>query len=256
MASTERFAFKWRHYPVIDAGHELQFRRWIHPLTPNAFVGKKILDAGCGIGANSYYALRWGARTVMAFDYDPTTVELARKNLQHFPNATVRYESIYDIHMCDEFDIVMCIGVLHHLDSPSDAMANLVRALRPGGRLIVWVYSREGNEWIVRWVDPIRKQITSRLPLPLLHMLSYGASVPLWAFTKLYRGRNEYFRQLAGFKFWHLASIVFDQLLPAVAHYWRREEVGRLAEHPALDGLTITQPPNRQGWTIHATKRS
>lgn len=254
MASSERFAFKWLRYPLIDANHELQFQHWVHPLTAADFRGKRVLDAGCGIGANSFWALSWGASEVVAFDYDERTVALARQNLARFPNAAVLFKSVYDSDWREAFDLVMCIGVVHHLENPALAMTKLAAALRPGGTLVVWVYSREGNEWILRWVDPIRRRITSRLPLPLLHALSYACSVPLWAFVKLFRGPIPYLKQLAGFRFWHIHSIVFDQLLPRVAHYWRREEALRLFDQLGLRQVIIRQPVNRQGWTVLARK--
>jgi hypothetical protein len=121
------------------------------------------------------------------------------------------------------------------------------------------VYSYEGNEWIVRYVDPIRKHITSRLPLPILHILSYVCSIPLWVFIKCTGGTTPYLRQLKTFKLWHLHSIVFDQLLPPIANYWKREEVLALCSEAGIsDGsreLSVSAPPNKMGWTLVAIKK-
>lgn len=238
----------------MDERYEAQFRNWTYPLTADDFRGKKILDAGCGMGRNSYWPLVWGAREAVAFDYDVRSVERAKKTLAAFPAARVEYRSIYEIPWQNEFDVVFSIGVIHHLTDPKKALRNLVAALTPGGRLLIWVYSFEGNEWIVRYVDPVRKYLTSKLPLPLVHFLSYGCSVPLFIFVKLLRGPSAYLRQLSTFKFWHVHSIVFDQLIPEVTNYWSKGEVTNLAKHIGLSEVEVHAPPNKLGWILLGRK--
>ncbi len=117
MSSEERFGYEWDKYSAIDPNYQLQFRRWVAPLTPPDFQDKTVLDAGCGMGRNSYWALRWGAEAVTAFDFDERSVRAARKNLQEFGDrARVIYKSIYDPQGEDEFDLVFSIGVIHHLE--------------------------------------------------------------------------------------------------------------------------------------------
>jgi len=250
MSSNERFGYEWDKYSVIDPNYEKQFKNWIHPVEPDDFKGKEVLDAGCGMGRNSYWPLLWGAKRVLGFDFDHRSVNAARKNLANFQNAEVQYKSIYDIQWKREFDVAFCIGVIHHLKEPKFALKKLVESLKPNGTLIIWVYSYEGNEWIVRFVSPIRKLVTSKLPVGLVHVLSYAFSIPLYAFVKIFKGPSAYFKQLSTFHFWHVHSIVFDQLIPDVANYWKREEVKELFSHIGLREFAIYQPPNKTGWTI------
>ena len=70
MASQERFGFEWKIYSSIEPNHEIQFKRWVYPLSEKDFFGKDVLDAGCGMGRNSYWPLKWGAKSVTAFDFD------------------------------------------------------------------------------------------------------------------------------------------------------------------------------------------
>ena len=92
--------------------HECQFSRWIGPLSPADFRGKRVLDAGCGMGRNSYFALRYGATEVVTFDYDHRTIATAKATLADFPNARVEFRNVYEIEYTDEFDVAMCIGVV------------------------------------------------------------------------------------------------------------------------------------------------
>jgi hypothetical protein len=59
-----------------------------------------------------------------------------------------------------------------------------VRAAKKGGIVLIWVYAYEGNEWIVKYINPICKHITSKLPPKLLDIVAYFFSVPLFFIFK------------------------------------------------------------------------
>lgn len=255
MSSSDRFGYEWNKYSFIDRNYEEQFKNWIYPLNSDDFKGKSALDAGCGMGRNSYWPLKWGASKMVAFDFDNRSVKAAKSNLASFKNAHVLYKSIYDIGWQNEFDLAFSLGVIHHLKEPKLALKKLVEALKPGGTLLIWVYSYEGNEWIKKYVNPVRINLTSKLPLPAVHALSYFCSLPLWLFVKIFRGPSAYLKQLSMFKFWHIHSIVFDQLIPEVANYWTKDEAAGLFNGLGLKDINIHRPPNNCGWTIIAIKK-
>lgn len=254
MASSERFGYEWDKYSFMTSVYEDQFRNWISPLAEADFKGRSVLDAGCGMGRNSYWPIRWDAKDVTAFDLDPRTVARARENLKQFQNTKILQKSIFEIDWKNEFDIAMSIGVIHHLEDPKKALELIVQSLKPGGILLVWVYCKERNETYLKIVNPIRLRITSRLPLPLVHFLCYFLSIPLWAFVKTFRGPGQYLKQLSKFDLWHIHSIAFDQLIPSVANYWSHEEVHELFGDIGLKSFTIHRPPNHQGWTVIGQK--
>ncbi|MDT7908013.1 MAG: class I SAM-dependent methyltransferase [Candidatus Calescibacterium sp.] len=109
MGSPKRFGYEWSKYGGIIPEYEIQFLRWVYPLKKEDFRGKEVLDAGCGTGRNSYWPLVYGAKRVVAFDYDERIVEVARRNLSQFKNAEVLLKSIYEIDFENEFDIVFSI---------------------------------------------------------------------------------------------------------------------------------------------------
>ncbi len=253
MASEDRFGYEWGKYSEVNEIYESQFARWVQPLTPASFSGKRVLDVGCGMGRNSFWALKWGASEVVAFDFDTRSVEAAKRNLA-VKNAQVVFKSVYESTWKDEFDIAMSIGVIHHLKEPKVAIQKMVDAVKPGGVVCIWVYGYEGNEWIVRYVDPIRKAITSKLPVGMVHLLAYACSIPLWCFVKVFRGPSAYLRQLSTFGFTHIHSIVFDQLIPEVANYWKKEEAIGLFEGIPECTVSHVTNTNNNSWTVIATK--
>ena len=254
MASSERFGYEWDKYDFMLPQYEEQFLKWVYPLSTGDFKGKSTLDAGCGMGRNSYWPIRYGASKVVAFDMDKRSLAAARRNLKQFSNATVAYGDISSYNPGEQFDIVLSIGVIHHLHQPGSALNNLAKHLKAGGKLLIWVYGYEGNEWIVRYVNPIRKYITSRLPVALVHLLSYFCSVPLYLFVKFFPQHN-YLDQLKGFGFKHIHSIVFDQLIPEVANYWTKQEAKQLLLD--VEGLIDVNiySVNNLSWTVIGTKK-
>lgn len=254
MSSQERFGYEWNKYSHLDKNYEVQFKNWVYPLTASDFKEKKILDAGCGMGRNSYWCLKWGAKEVVAFDYDQRSVAASQKNLKEFNKAKILYKNIYELNWENEFDLVLSIGVIHHLEKPAEALKKLVNTLKPEGTLLIWVYSYEGNEWLVKYFNPLRKNITSKLPVSVVHLISYFFSLPLWLFVKIFKGPSNYLKQLSTFKFWHLHSIVFDQLLPKIANYWKKDEVLELFKDLNLKEIQINQPANNCGWTLIGKK--
>ena len=255
MSSEKRFGYEWNKYNKMNSNYEFQFRKWINPLKPGDFKNKKILDAGCGMGRNSYWSLRYGAKELVAFDFDERSVAAAKRTLSCFNNASVKFKSIYEISWQDEFDIVFCIGVIHHLENPKKAINNLIKSVKSGGKVLIWVYGYENNEWIVKLVNPVRKIITSKLPLWLVHFLSYFISIPLWFLVKIFKGPGLYLKQLSNFKLWHIHSIVFDQLIPKVANYWTKQEVLNLfKDFSNLKNIEIYSV-NNNSWTILGEKK-
>jgi len=251
--SPERFGYSWDHYADILPDHEEQFRRWTQPLEKADWTGKRILDGGCGIGRNTYWPMRYGAASALAIDVDDRTLARARANLREFPTVEVRHQSIYELPEQDEFDIAFSIGVIHHLQSPEAAVARMARAVKPGGRVLVWLYGRENNGWIVNFADPIRIGLLSRLPLGMVHALSWPATALLWAFLKLNLGSLAYFKLLRGFSFAHLRAIVFDHMIPKIALYYRRDQAVALLAGAGLEDVE-TVWVNQMSWAVTGIK--
>jgi SAM-dependent methyltransferase len=251
--SPDRFGYEWHNYSELRPEYEEQFRRWTVHLTPADWRGLTFLDVGCGMGRNSYWPMTYGAAGGLAIDVDDRSLAAARQTLARFPSVRVEKRSAYEIGCRNEFDVVFSIGVIHHLQNPEQALAGMVRAARPGGRILIWVYGLENNQWIVSFADPLRKALFSRLPVGLVHHLAIYPTAILWLLLRMGFGRISYFRLLRGFSFRHLRSIVFDQMLPKIAHYWPRATVERMMLDQGLLDVQLTWV-NEISWCAIGTK--
>ena len=251
--SPDRFGYEWGAYAEILPEYEEQFRRWTVHLEPHDWGGKSFLDVGCGMGRNSYWPMTYGARAGCAVDLDERSLESARRNLARFPLVEVICTSAYDLPFADRFDIAFAIGVIHHLEDPQRALLQMARAVKPGGQVLIWVYGREGNRWLVALLGPLRRALFSRLPPPLVHALSWPFTALLWCALRLGIRPGPYFRLIRGFSFEHLRAIVFDHMIPRIALYYTRAEAETLLRRAGLENVEAVWV-NRMSWTVRGRK--
>jgi SAM-dependent methyltransferase len=197
--------------------------------------------------------MRYGATSGIAIDLDERSLAAARELLSGFPQVEVLERSAYEIGLEAEVDIAFSIGVIHHLARPELALREMTRAVKPGGRVLIWVYGYENNEWIVRYADPLRKALFSRLPIGSVHALSALPAGALWLALRLGLSQIEYLRLLRSFGFGHLRSIVFDQMLPKTAHYWPRDTVQSLMAGSGLTDVRLKWV-NEISWSAIGTR--
>jgi SAM-dependent methyltransferase len=251
--SPDRFGYEWEAYSDIRPEYEEQFRRWTVHLAPGDWRGRSFLDVGCGMGRNSYWPMTYGACEGCAVDIDERSLASARRNLARFPAVQIMRSSAYDLPFADRFDLAFAIGVIHHLEDPARALHGMARAVKPGGQVLIWVYGRDGNRWLVSVLDPLRAALFSHMPIALVHHLSLYPAAMLWLALKLGLRPGDYFKLLARFKFAHLRSIVFDQMLPRIAHYWPRERVAELMAEAGLEDVKIASV-NGMSWSAIGTR--
>jgi SAM-dependent methyltransferase len=264
--TTQRFGYEWKSFPQVTEQYEKQFLDWICPIGKDFFEGKIVLDAGCGKGRHIRLAAGFGAKLVIGMDLSEA-IEVAYNNTKDLGNVFLIQADVYHPPLKPELDYIYCVGVLHHLANPAQGFKALHSILKGGGTLSTWVYAQEGNEWLIRLVNPLRKSLTSKMPLPLLKGLSLPLAVLLYVVSKvfyrplnLYWGSrvrllfyNDYLFYLSGFNFQEIHSIVFDHLLAPVAFYLKREEVLSWYENAPFTGVTISWH-NRNSWRATARK--
>ena len=123
--------------------------------------GKRVVDFGCGSGANSVHIARRGA-TLAGLDISESLIALARERLAANdvqPTARFVAGSAHDLpFQSNSVDVVFGIAILHHLDLRLVA-PEVHRILKPGGRAIFQEPVR--NSAVLRFV---RSLIPYRAP--------------------------------------------------------------------------------------------
>lgn len=252
--SPERFGYSWDRFSHLSPEQEKQFQLWSCLVERSEWQGKRFLDAGCGAGRNTYYPMSYGAASAVGIDLDDRSLDAARANLREFPTAEFVKASIYEIPFENEFDIAFSIGVVHHLEHPKDAIQQLKKAVKPGGKVLIWVYGYENLEAFVHILNPFRKALFSWMPLGLVRALALIPTTALWLSLKAGFTPIAYLKLLRNFPFMHLHHIVFDQMLPRTSNYWKKSEAMELLQQADLSDIRI-EWVNECSWTVTGIKK-
>ena len=179
------FGFEWSHFPDMYMEWSRNFLDYMKPHEPAFFHGRKVLDAGCGSGRHAYYAAQYGAE-VWAVDIGPAA-DVARRNTSGCFGVHVVQADLNSLPFAPEsFDFIYSIGVLHHLPDPEGAFRNLLRYLKPGGEIKVYLYWKPEGRPLKRallGLVTLARKITTRLPYRLVYALSFPAA---WAAVVLF----------------------------------------------------------------------
>lgn len=230
----------------------------IHPwLSMDDLAGQKVGEIGSGTGRIVNMLLDANVASVVAVE--PSD---AIKALEH--NTAHAKDRVRLCHCLGEqlepgldLDTVFSIGVLHHIPEPDATVRAVAKALKPGGRFLIWLYGWEGNSAYLALTLPLRT-ITSRLPHWLLVGLCHALTALLYLYIGLCRWvpglpLRGYMRNVIGhFSYSKRYLVVYDQLCPAYAKYYKRDEAIALLER---NGFVDVKAHHRHGysWTLVGT---
>ncbi|MEM1426440.1 MAG: class I SAM-dependent methyltransferase [Cyanobacteria bacterium P01_H01_bin.130] len=113
----------------------------------------RILDAGCGTGVGTEYLLHLNpGANITAIDLSSGALDVAQERCNRSgkpgdsDRLTFRHMSLYDADQIPgEFDLINCVGVLHHLPDPIRGIKSLAQKLAPGGIMHIFVYGELGR---------------------------------------------------------------------------------------------------------------
>ena len=115
-------------------------------LSEKDLKGKRILDAGCGTGEKSIFFAKSGAKEVVAIDFSKGQLEEAKKKAksENINNIIFKEKDILKDILEDlgKFDIIVCLGALHHTEKPKKAFARIIGQLKKDGIIIIGLYHK------------------------------------------------------------------------------------------------------------------
>ncbi|MEH2083807.1 MAG: class I SAM-dependent methyltransferase [Nostoc sp.] len=130
--------------------------RWNWLAAHNFCTGQKpqrqdirILDAGCGTGVGTEYLVHLNPQaSVVGIDLSTAALAVAKERCQRSGANRVEFHhlSLFDVEQLPgEFDLINCVGVLHHTSDPIRGIQALAKKLAPGGLMHIFVYGELGR---------------------------------------------------------------------------------------------------------------
>ena len=225
-----------------------------------------ILDAGCGEGID---LLNQATRTGVEVVGVDVSGEGARASFQR--SRVLSTAHVIQADVCrlpfddNQFDFVYSYGVLHHLTSPSDGLKELVRVLRPGRYLAIYLYEdfsarAVGWRWLLATVNLLRR-LTARLPRRALYRLCQASSPLVYALCTV---PFLIFRRLPGFRSFaanlpyrhatgpfSLVGDLYDRFSAPIERRYSRTGALALFREAGLQHIIIE---NERGWMVGGVK--
>lgn len=219
--------------------------------------GKKVADIGSGTGRIVGMLLNAGADHVVAVE-PSAAMDVLRKNLSaQQDRLTLVQERGEAIGNFSDLDLITSFGVLHHIPAPEPVVAQCHKALKADGKMLVWLYGREGNELYLTFVLPLR-HITKKLPDPILrglcHTLNVGVDLYLALAKVVPVPMRDYMNKMLGKLTREQRYLtIYDQLNPNYAKYYTKQEAYDLLATAGFRNVEIAQ---RYGysWTVCGQK--
>ncbi|NJL85787.1 MAG: class I SAM-dependent methyltransferase [Leptolyngbyaceae cyanobacterium SM1_1_3] len=144
----------------------------------------RILDVGCGTGVGTEYLVHLNPQAeVIGVDLSAAAIDIARERCRRSGADRVEFHhlSLYDIKQIPgQFDLVNCVGVLHHLPDPIRGLQAIAPKLAPSGLMHIFVYAALG-----RWEISLMQQAIALLQGDRLGDYQDGVSVGRQTFAAL-----------------------------------------------------------------------
>ena len=228
----------------------------VFPFDLNLIKDKKIIDIGIGSGRISNNLLKFNPSKLFAVE-PSEAINIAKENIK---SDKVEYLNVkgQDINFKDEFDYAFALCVLHHIPEYEDVLKKIEKSLKPNGKFVAWVYSKEGMELYIFMLKCLRR-ITSRMPDFILRIFSQFLAILTYPYGFLCNffplPLKKYFVTMFNkFSFKHKCYVIFDQFNPSFYKYFSKIELTDALEKV---GFTVESLVNTVGhqYTVVCSKK-
>ena len=127
----------------------------------NKFVNPNVLIAGCGTGKHITIAERYLNANILGVDLSLASLAYAKRKTEElgFKNIEFLHADILQLkNLNRKFDVIECVGTLHHMKDPLTGLKVLLDLLEPHGFLKLGLYSEISRQHIVKAREFIKKK--------------------------------------------------------------------------------------------------
>ena len=256
-STIEEFGNQFTVYNNIDGywGSVDMLKDTVYPFDLNDIKNKKICEVGSGSGRIINKLNLFNPSKIIAVE-PSKAIEVAKKNNE---KSSIEFLNIrgQDLNYNDELDYIFSLGVIHHIPEYDIVCKKIYKSLKPGGKFIIWVYGHENNQLYLKIFNNLRR-VTRIIPDFLLRILSkfLNLSAILYIFLcKIFNmPLKDYFKNVfSKCSYKKREEIIFDQLNPSFAKYFKKEELEDLLKTSGFKKIEIHNRHN-YSWTAVAEK--
>lgn len=231
----------------LSATH--RFNRWMAD-TLRPYVGEKVLEIGSGIGNLSAQFLPRESYTCS--DIDPLHLRFLQNRYGQQPNVNIKQvnltapENFKPLH--GQYDTVVCLNVLEHVEDHETGLKNIYDALQPGGRALIlvprgnWLFGsldRVLGHWR-RYTPTTLRAVAEKTGFEIDRIFDFNRiAVPAWFLNA---------RILQRTYFGRIQLKIFDSLVPL----WRM--LDRVLPWHGISVIGVLRKPKTAAKTVPASR--
>lgn len=138
MCNDERYAYEGQELDLFQ--HAKNWKAYFASRL-GRYIRGDVLEVGAGFGATTHVLCRGPVKSWTCLEPDPTLAKRLREQVgpaSGLPVApVVSIGTLADLSRSDQFDTILYIDVLEHIEDDNAEVADAARRLRPGGSLVV-----------------------------------------------------------------------------------------------------------------------
>ena len=119
-----------------------------------------ILIAGCGTGKHIFLSANYADSNILAIDISKSSIAYAKRKANELGASNLKFlhSDILDLKKLNKkFDIIECVGVIHHMKNPLDGLDVLYNLLEPHGYLKLGLYSDLARQDVIKIKEIVKK---------------------------------------------------------------------------------------------------
>jgi ubiquinone/menaquinone biosynthesis C-methylase UbiE len=226
-----------------------------------------VLDLGCGSGRWTNFIAK---RVKLVEAVDPSSaIYSAIKLNEKEKNVRVTQASVSNIPFNDNtFDFVVCLGVLHHIPDTQQALTDVVKKLKKGGSILLYLYySLDNRGRFYKFIFDLSttfRLVISKFPkhlkkftCDLIAIFIYYPLVILTRFFHLFFGKKRWIQKIplsyySDKSFNIIRNDALDRFGTPLEQRFSKNEITHMMKTAGLDKITFSK--NEPYWHMVGTK--
>ena len=219
---------------------------------------KIIAEIGCGNGRIVHMLQKLNPSKTHVVE-PSKSIEIVKKNNINYHNINYHNIDGANFMLEEKCDYIFSLGVIHHIKKPDDVIKNIFYHLKEKGIFVCSVYAKEKNTVLIFLLKILG--FTKKIDDKYVFMLSFFFNTMLVPYAYLCKVlpfelpmKKYLIERFMKNNFKNRTHIIFDQLNPEYAKFYKKEEICELIEK---NGFTVEQTYDSAGnnWAVRAIKK-
>ena len=199
-------------------------------LVKNKFTNPNVLVAGCGTGNHMCFVENYSNANILAVDLSLASLAYSKRKAEElgFKNIEFLHADILQLSNINrKFDVIECVGVLHHMEDPVMGLKILLNLLEPHGFLKIGLYSKRARQEVIKVKEFIQKN----------KFKNTIDDIKISRQAIIKQNKNLELKNILGTNDFYSTSMVKDLLFHAQEHQFTLPQISKILKNLNLEFL-------------------